>query len=329
MKAFAYQRTTDPTVAIAAAAGSNSCKFLAGGTNLVDLMKDGVENPERLIDINRLPLANIEPLGNGGLRLGALARNSDTANHHLVRQNYPLLSRAILSGASPQLRNLATNGGNLLQRTRCWYFMDVGSPQCNKRAPGTGCGAIEGLNRSQAILGTSDKCIATHPSDMAVALTALEAGIRIQGPHGERTIPIADFYRLPGDTPWLDTNLEKNDLILSIDLPPSPYAVHSCYLKIRDRASYEFALVSVAAALEIENGKIRSVRIALGGVAPKPWRCEGSEKILEGREPSEELFESAGAQAVKSAKPYKYNAFKVEMAKRAVVRALSEARGVA
>ncbi|HTU33010.1 MAG TPA: xanthine dehydrogenase family protein subunit M [Candidatus Acidoferrum sp.] len=325
MNPFAYERAADSAEAIRSVAASASCKFLAGGTNLIDLMKDGVEKPERLIDINRLPLSAIEPLPDGGLRLGATARNADTANHPLVRRNYPMLSRAILSGASPQLRNLATNGGNLLQRTRCWYFMDTGSPRCNKRAPGTGCGAIDGLNRNQAILGASDHCIATHPSDMAVALTALEARIRVQGPRGERTIPIAEFYRLPDDTPWRDTNLQPHELILSIDLPPSSYAAHSHYLKIRDRASYEFALVSVAAALDMHEGQIRSARVVLGGVAHKPWRCEASEQLLVGKKSGAQAFESAGDEAVKGAKPYKYNAFKVEMARRAVIRALSEA----
>ncbi len=255
MNPFDYQRASGSDTAISAITGSGHAKFLAGGTNLIDLMKNGVERPERLVDINRLPLAKIEPLPDGGIRIGALARNSDTANHPLVRQQYPLLSRAILSGASPQLRNLATNGGNLLQRTRCWYFMDVGSPQCNKRAPGSGCGALEGLNRYHAIFGASDKCIATHPSDMCVALAALDAVIRVRGSKGERTIPIADFHRLPGETPQIDTNLGKDELILSIDLPKSPYASHSHYLKVRDRASYEFALVSVAAAMDIQDGR--------------------------------------------------------------------------
>lgn len=329
MNPFDYQRASESDTAISAINGSNHAKFLAGGTNLIDLMKNGVERPERLVDINRLPLAKIEPLPDGGLRLGALARNSDTANHPLVRQQYPLLSRAILSGASPQLRNLATDGGNLLQRTRCWYFMDAGSPQCNKRAPGSGCGAREGLNRYHAIFGASEKCIATHPSDMCVALTALDAVIRVRGPRGERAIPIADFHRLPGDTPEIDTNLSRDELILFIDLPKSPYVSHSHYLKVRDRASYEFALVSVAAAMQIQDGRIRSARIVLGGVAHKPWRCEESEKMLIGNHVDAAFFENAGEIAVRGARPYQHNAFKVAMARRAVTKALSIAGGLA
>jgi xanthine dehydrogenase YagS FAD-binding subunit len=329
MNPFAYERALRQDVAIEAAARAASSKFLAGGTNLVDLMKNGVERPERIIDINRLPLAAIEPLPNGGLRLGALARNAETANDPLVRKQYPLLSRAILSGASPQLRNLATNGGNLMQRTRCPYFMDSGSPQCNKRAPGSGCGAIDGFNRSHAIFGASDQCIATHPSDMCVALAALDAVIRVRGPKGERLIPIAEFHRLPGDSPQIDTNLRSDELILSIDLPPSPYASHSHYLKVRDRASYEFALVSVAAVLEVENQQIRNARIVLGSVAHKPWRCESAEKLLLGKQMDGALFKSAGDAAVTGAKSYEHNAFKVELTKRAVVRALSVAGGMA
>lgn len=328
MNPFEYQRTDQPQAAIDAVSRSRQAKFLAGGTNLVDLMKNVVETPARLVDINRLPLENIEPLPDGGLRLGALARNSDTANHPLVRQHYPLLSQAILSGASPQLRNLATNGGNLLQRTRCYYFMDTGFSQCNKRSPGSGCGALEGVNRIHAILGASEQCIATHPSDMCVALAALEAKIRVRGPKGERVIPIADFHRLPGNTPQNDTNLQADELVLSIDLPASPYAAHSHYLKVRDRASYEFALVSVAAALDLQNGAIRSGRLALGGVAHKPWRSEKAEAMLQGQ-PSPALFEKVAAELTAGAQPRKDNAFKVEMAKRAIVRALSVAGGMA
>lgn len=329
MNPFAYERVKDPERAIQIVAQSASAKFLAGGTNLIDLMKDGVETPQRLVDINRLELAKIELLPGGGLRLGALARNADTANHPLVRQHYPLLSRAILSGASPQLRNLATNGGNLLQRTRCPYFMDVGSPECNKRAPGSGWGALDGLNRTLAIFGGNDRCIATHPSDMCVALAALEAVIRVRGGDGERSIPMSDFHRLPGDTPQIDTNLQPDELVLSIDLPPSPYASHCDYLKIRDRASYEFALVSVAAALEVQDNEIRSARIVLGGVAPKPWRCQNAESAVVGKKIGKATFEAAGNEAVIGAKTYKYNGFKVEMAKRAVTRALSVAGNLA
>lgn len=322
---FQYQRARDAAGAIRLI--STGSKFLAGGTNLIDLMKNGVEKPEMLIDLNRVALAAIEPQPDGGLRLGALARNSETANHPLVRQRYPLLSQAILSGASPQLRNLATNGGNLLQRTRCPYFMDPGFPQCNKRAPGTGCGAIDGFNRTHAIFGASEHCIAVQPSDMGVALAALDATIRVQGPAGERVIRMGDFHRLPGDTPEIDTNLKPEELIVAIDLPASPYAAHSHYLKVRDRASYEFALVSVAAALEFDGDVIRSARIALGGVAPKPWRVTGAERMLAGQKASPELFEKAGEEAIAGAKPYRGNGFKVDLAKRAVVRALANAGG--
>lgn len=325
MNSFQYQRATD--VAGAIQRMKPGCRFLAGGTNLVDLMKNGVEKPATLIDLNRVALAAIEPLPEGGLRLGAMARNSDTANHPMVRQQYPLLSQAILSGASPQLRNLATNGGNLLQRTRCPYFMDTGFPQCNKRAPGTGCGAIDGFNRSHAIFGASDRCIAVHPSDMCVALAALEATIRVQGRSGERRIPIADFHRLPGSTPEIDTNLKPDELILSIDLPASPYAEHSHYLKVRDRMSYEFALVSVAAALDLDGRSIRSARIVLGGVAHKPWRVATAEQTLIGKPIDSPVFEAAGQEAIAGAKPLRQNAFKVELVRRAVARALAEAAG--
>ncbi|MGH9511123.1 MAG: FAD binding domain-containing protein [Terriglobales bacterium] len=329
MNPFEYQRASHPQAAVDALAGSKQSKFLGGGTNLIDLMKSGVEQPARLVDINRLPLADITRLPNGGLRLGALARNSDTADHPLVRKNYPLLSQAILAGASPQLRNMATNGGNLLQRTRCYYFMDAGFPQCNKRLPGSGCGAIEGYNRIHAILGASDQCIATHPSDMCVALTALEAQIRVLGPKGERTIAMKDFHRLPGTTPQVDTNLHPDELILSIDLPPSPYAAHSHYLKMRDRASYAFALVSVAAALDLEGDTIRGARFALGGVAHKPWRSQEAEASLSGQKASPEAFAAAADRAIQGAKTYRNNAFKVEMARKSIVRAFTVAGGQA
>jgi xanthine dehydrogenase YagS FAD-binding subunit len=329
MNLFAYERALRQDSAVEAIARENSAKFLAGGTNLVDLMKNGVERPERIIDINRLPLTAIEALPDGGLRLGALARNAETANHPLVRKQYPMLSRAILSGASPQLRNLATNGGNLMQRTRCPYFMDSASPQCNKREPGSGCGALEGFNRSHAIFGASDQCIATHPSDMCVALAALDAVIRVRSQKGERRIPIAEFHRLPGDTPQIDTNLRSDELIVSIDLPPSASAGHSHYLKVRDRASYEFALVSVAALLDVENGTIQRARIVLGGVAHKPWHCASAEKLLAGKNMDAALFQQAGSASVAGARPYPHNAFKVELTKRAVTRALNIAGGIA
>lgn len=326
---FEYDRPTRQEKVIDALSHSNRTKILAGGTNLVDLMKNGVEQPDRLLDINRLDLTAITQLSDGSVRLGALAHNSDTANHELIRERYPLLSQAILSGASPQLRNMATNGGNLLQRTRCYYFTDAGFPQCNKRLPGSGCGALEGFNRIHAILGSSGQCVATHPSDMCVALAALDAKVRVQSAKGVRSIEFSNFHRLPGDTPGLDTNLEPDELILSIDLPPSRFARHSRYLKIRDRASYAFALVSVAAALEMDGEEIRSVRVALGGVAHKPWRATEVENELVGRRAERALFESAARLAVRDARPLNHNMFKLELVPHAIVRALSLAGDVA
>jgi xanthine dehydrogenase YagS FAD-binding subunit len=327
MNPFEYQRP--PDISTTFAAFSSGAKFLAGGTNLIDLMKNGVEKPAKLIDINRVGLDDIQRLPDGGIRLGALARNADTANHPLVREHYPLLSRAILSGASPQLRNLATNGGNLLQRTRCPYFMYPEFPACNKRLPGSGCAAIGGTNRMHAILGMSDACVAVHPSDMCVALAALDATVRVRGSSGERSLAFPDFHRLPGDSPEIDTNLKEGELIVAIDLPPSLYAGHSHYLKIRDRASYDFALVSVAAALEIESGRIRSARIALGGVAHKPWRAESAEQLLTGQPLNPQAIEAAANESVRGARPLAQNAFKVQLARSAVVRALSIAGGIA
>jgi xanthine dehydrogenase YagS FAD-binding subunit len=329
MNPFEYQRVDQPEAAIAALGTSHNSKFLAGGTNLIDLMKNGVELPTRLVDITHLTLTKIEQLPDGGVRLGALARNSDTANHPLVRQKYPMLAQALLAGASPQLRNMATNGGNLLQRTRCYYFMDTGFAQCNKRNPGSGCGALEGINRIHAIFGASKECIATQPSDMCVALAALDATVRVRGAKAERTIAFTEFHRLPGDTPQVDTNLQPGELIHSIDLPPSPYARHSHYLKIRDRASYAFALVSVAAALDLDGQQVRSARIALGGVAHKPWRSEEAERALAGKTLSADVMEAAAKRAVTGAQGYRYNSFKIEMARQAVVRALKIAGGVA
>ena len=323
MQSFNYTRATAPDEAISAVSSLSAAKFLGGGTNLIDLMKEGVEQPEHLVDITRLSLAEIEELPDGRVRIGAMARNSDTANHPLIRQRYPVLSQAFLAGASPQLRNMATVGGNLMQRTRCYYFTDTDMP-CNKREPGTGCGAIEGFNRIHAILGASEACIATHPSDMCVALAALEAVVRVQGANGEREIPIHEFHRLPGDTPQLDTNLQPDELIMAVDLPPSD--ARSYYLKVRDRNSYAFALVSVAAALEIQD-TIRQARIAMGGVAHKPWRATAAEEILIGKQPSESVFQQAAETALATAKPYEHNAFKVELGKRAIVRALSTVAG--
>ena len=325
MKQFSYRRVSDAKGAIdtIAAAGA-SAKFLGGGTNLVDLMKMGVERPDSLIDINRLPLAQVEELPGGkGIRIGALARNSDVAEHPLIQAGYPMLAQAFLAGASPQLRNMATVGGNLMQRTRCFYFYDPGFPACNKRNPGSGCGALEGYNRMHAILGQSDHCIAVHPSDMCVALAALDAIVRVNGPKGEREIAIDDFHRLPGDHPSQDTNLAHDELITAVDLPPSPLAKHSCYLKVRDRASYAFALVSVAAALEMDpDGNIKSARVALGGVAHKPWRAHKAEQALTGAKADKGVFTAAAAAELADAKGYKYNSFKIELAKRSIVRAL-------
>jgi xanthine dehydrogenase YagS FAD-binding subunit len=322
MKPFAYTRAANPQAAIQAIAQPNT-KFLAGGTNLIDLMKENVEQPSRLVDINKLALTRIAE-HEGGLRLGALAKNSDTANHNLVRERYPLISQAILAGASPQLRNAATNGGNLMQRTRCYFFYDVAMP-CNKRQPGSGCGALEGFSRIHAIFGASPQCIATHPSDMCVALAALEAVVRVEGPQGQRTIPFADFHRLPGDTPQIDTNLRADELITSIDLPAASavFAPHSYYLKVRDRASYAFALVSVAAGLDIRNGVIQQARLALGGVAHKPWRAAAAEQVLNGQRVDQSVFQRAAEAAMQGARGTEHNRFKIELGRRAIVRALT------
>jgi xanthine dehydrogenase YagS FAD-binding subunit len=324
MNPFVYSRATDPTQAVTAISGKPQGKFLGGGTNLIDLMKMGVETPNELVDINRLPLAQIEELPDKGVRIGALARNSDVAEHHLIKTRYPMLSEALLSGASPQLRNMATVGGNLLQRTRCYYFYDPAFPACNKRKPGSGCGALEGYNRIHAILGQSEQCIATQPSDMCVALAALDAVVRVRGPKGEREIPFGDFHRLPGDTPERDTNLAPDELIIAVDLPAMSFAARSHYLKVRDRASYAFALISVAAALDLGSSKkINDARVALGGVAHKPWRANAAEKKLIGQTPTEKTFQAAAEAELASAKGYKYNSFKIELAKRSIVRALN------
>ena len=324
MNPFSYSRAVNASDAVTAISGKPNGKFLGGGTNLVDLMKMGVETPNELVDINRLPLGQIEELPDKRVRIGALARNSDVAEHELIKTRYPFLVQALLSGASPQLRNMATVGGNLLQRTRCYYFYDPAFPACNKRKPGSGCGALDGYNRIHAILGQSDQCIATHPSDMCVALAALDAIVRVRGPSGEREIAFAEFHRLPGDTPERDTNLPPGELIIAVDLPVMPFAARSHYLKVRDRASYAFALVSVAAALDLGPAKrIKDARIALGGVAHKPWRAHTAEKKLMGQAASEKTFRDAAETELAMAKGYKYNAFKIELAKRAIVRALS------
>jgi xanthine dehydrogenase YagS FAD-binding subunit len=324
MRPFNYSRATDAAAAVQAVAGNKEAKFLAGGTNILDLMKEGVENPSALVDVLRLSLSQIREL-KGGVSIGALARNTDTANHPIIRQNYPLLSQAILAGASGQIRNMATNGGNLMQRTRCQYFYDTAMP-CNKREPGTGCGAREGINRIHAVLGYSEQCVATYPGDMANALYALDAVVRVRGTNGqERAIPINDFHRLPGDTPEKDNNLAHGELITAIELPKSPFAAKSYYLKVRDRASYAFALVSVAAALEMSGDKIKSARVVLGSIAHKPWRSSEAEAVLTGGKADEKTFRQAAEAALKDAKPLKHNAYKVELAKRVVVRALERA----
>ena len=329
MRPFDYVRAESPDAAVRAVAANPQAKFVAGGTNLVDLMKEDVERPVTLVDVTRLRLADIRETSNGGVSLGALATNATTANHPLVRQQYPLLTQAIVAGASGQLRNMATNGGNLLQRTRCQYFYDTAMP-CNKRQPGSGCGAREGLNRIHAILGWSEDCVATYPGDMANALHALEAVVRVRGAGGrERTIPIDQFHRLPGDTPERDTNLAHGELIVSIELPPSRLAANSYYLKVRDRASYAFALVAVAAALELEGGAIRQARVVMGGVAHKPWRSREAEAALSGQPMNEATFRGAADLALREARPLQHNAYKVELAKRAIVRALMRAGGLA
>jgi len=312
---------------------ANGARPIAGGTNLLDLMKEGVMTPSQLVDINAIATAGldrIEEAGNGGLRLGALARNADTAYHPLVRERYPLLSSAILAGASPQLRNMATNGGNLLQRTRCVYFYDVGVP-CNKREPGTGCPAKHGVNRQHAILGASEHCIATHPSDMCVALRALDAVVQVRAKDGEREIPFGEFHRLPGERPELDSTLQPGELITHIALPDAARFVnHSAYIKVRERLSYAFALVSVAAALDLDGDTIRAARIALGGVAHKPWRVEEAERELEGKQAGEAAFALAAERILQGARGWGQNDFKLPLAKNAIVQALMSAtRGTA
>lgn len=329
MNPFHYQRASAPEEAIHAIS-AHDAKFLGGGTNLIDLMKYNVEHPSTLIDINRLDLTQVTTTPGGGAMIGALVRNSDLANHEMIRQNYPLLSQGLLSGASPQLRNMATTGGNLLQRTRCYYFMDTAFPACNKRNPGSGCAALQGFNRIHAILGTSSAdggdataCIATNPSDMNVAMAALDATVHVQGPKGKRAIRFADFHRLPGKTPQIDTNLKPDELITAVELPAPKFAKNSWYLKVRDRRSYAFALVSVAAGLEMNGNTIKSAGLALGGVAHKPWRSLEAEKSLSGATAGPEAFTKAADLAVAGAKPYEHNAFKIELAKQSIVRALT------
>lgn len=319
MHNFTYEQPDSVTGAIGL-----SGRYIAGGTTLVDLMKLGVEQPPALVDVTELPLAQVESLPNDGLRIGAMVRNSDLANHPKVVKSYAVLSQALLSGASPQLRNMATTGGNLLQRTRCAYFRDTTSGGCNKREPGSGCAAMEGFHRTMAVLGTSDHCIATHPSDMCVAMTALEAVIHVEGPKGKREIAIGDFYKLPGDTPHIENALEPGELITYVVLPP-PIGNKQVYLKLRDRASYEFALASAAVVARVEGGHIHSVRVAMGGVGTRPWRSHEVEAALNGKAANAANFHAAAEAALRAAKPRTDNAFKVELAKRCITRALKMA----
>jgi xanthine dehydrogenase YagS FAD-binding subunit len=327
MEPFEYVSALDEQHARNAAARAGS-RYLAGGTTLVDLMKLHVERPPVLVDINPLPLTRIEALPDGGVRVGAMVRNSDMAHHELIRSRYPLLARAILAGASPQVRNMATTGGNLLQRTRCYYFRDT-STACNKREPGSGCAALDGYNRIHAVLGTSERCIATHPSDMCVALVALDAIVRLSGPRGERTVPLTDFHLLPGDHPERETALAPGDLITAVDIPALPFAVRSVYIKVRDRASYAFALASAAVALDVRDGAIHDARIALGGVGTKPWRAREAERILVGRRAEASSYRVAADAALAGAVPRAHNGFKIELAKRTTVRALTRAGAIA
>lgn len=329
MNPFTYTRAEAPDAALHALAATHGGKFLGGGTNLVDLMKYGVERPGALVDVNHTGLDKIE-VSSSGAMIGASVRNSDLANHRGIIENYPLLSHALLSGASAQLRNMATTGGNLLQRTRCYYFTDTAFPACNKRAPGTGCGALDGFNRIHAILGQTDEgaqsphsCIATNPSDMCVALYALNAKVEVLGPKGKRSIPVREFHRLPGKDPSLDTVLKPDELITAVTLPPARFAKNSWYLKARDRQSYAFALVSVAAGLEMDGNTIKAAGLTLGGVAHKPWHSAEAEQALVGRPATPETFRKAADIAVSGAHGYKNNAFKVELAKQVVIRGLT------
>jgi xanthine dehydrogenase YagS FAD-binding subunit len=328
MQPFAFSRATNAAEAIRAGAASSTAqqgaevRFVAGGTTLIDLMKLDVEHPAHVVDINHLPLDEVERTAGGGLKIGALVRNSDLARHPLVMRDYAVLSQALLAGASGQLRNMATTGGNLLQRTRCVYFRDVDMP-CNKREPGSGCSAIDGFNRTLAILGTSDHCIATNPSDMNVALSALDATVAIRGTAGEREVPIGDFFLLPGDTPQRETVLLPGDLITHVTLPPPRAGARSHYLKLRDRASYEFALASAAVVLAIEDGRIAHARVAMGGVGTRPWRSIEAEQALQGAAPDAASFATAASAALHGAHPQSENGFKVELAKRCLVHALT------
>jgi xanthine dehydrogenase YagS FAD-binding subunit len=326
MRSFDYRRAADRSEALTIA-GADGARYLGGGTNLVDLMRQNIEAPAALVDVSRLP-GTIEDTANGGLLIGATVRNSTVAAHPAVRTRYPMLSRALLAGASAQIRNMATVGGNILQRTRCAYFYDAAGSRCNKREPGAGCDAIDGFNRYHAIFGASEHCIATHPSDMCVALAALDATVHLTGSAGERSVPLLDFHRLPGDHPEIETILRPGELITAIELAPSPAAANSAYRKVRDRSSYAFALVSVAAGVEIAAGRIEDIRIALGGVAPKPWRAARAEQVLRGQSLTKERLREAADAELTAAKTFNGNAFKVELAKRTIVAVLGELTGV-
>ncbi|MEV6162628.1 xanthine dehydrogenase family protein subunit M [Streptomyces sp. NPDC052052] len=323
MKPFAYVRAGSVDEAVRESLAHPGAGFLAGGTNLVDLMKLGVETPDLLIDISRLPLDQVADTEDGGLRIGATVRNSDLAAHPAVRTRYPVLSQALLSGASGQLRNTATTGGNLLQRTRCPYFQDISKP-CNKREPGTGCPAVEGTHRDLAVLGHSEHCVATHPSDLAVALSALDATVRLYGPDGERTVPAAAFHRLPEDTPHRDTEIRAGELITEVVLPPRPDGVGSLYRKARDRASFAFALASVAAVLGLRDGRIEHAALAFGGLAHRPWRARLAEEVLRGAPADDETFERAVDAELAAARPLRDNVFKVGLARSLGVAVLAE-----
>jgi xanthine dehydrogenase YagS FAD-binding subunit len=325
MTPFEYRRAADRTEALALA-DAGRCRYLGGGTNLVDLMRQNIETPAALVDVTRLP-ATIEETADGGLLIGAAVRNSALAAHPLVRARFPMLSRALLAGASAQIRNMATVGGNVLQRTRCAYFYDAAGSLCNKRDPGAGCDAIDGFNRNHAILGTSEHCIATLPSDMCVALAALDATVHLDGPAGPRSVRLLDFHQLPGTTPHIENVLQPGELITAIAIAPSAAAAHSRYRKVRDRSSYAFALVSVAAGLDIAEGRIRDVRIALGGVAPKPWRALQAEQVLRGEMPTRENFLRAAEAELAAAKTTEANAFKVELARRTITAVLGDLTG--
>ena len=322
MRPFAYERAADPAAAVATAVADPTVTFLAGGTNLVDHLRLGIASPERIVDISGLPLNRVERTATGDLRIGAMVRNADLATHPEVRRDFPVLSRALLAGASGQIRNAATTGGNLLQRTRCSYFQDVSTP-CNKREPGSGCSALEGYHKMHAVLGASEHCIATHPSDMAVALVALDATLSVLGANGERTIPVRDLHRLPGDEPQRDTVLRAGDLITAVTVPTLPFARSSTYRKVRERASYAFALVSVAAALDVADGRVRDARIALGGVAHKPWRAQVAEDTLRGQPATEDTFRAAAEAELAAADPLPDLAWKVTLAVSTITHTLA------